>query len=164
MFPTHTLPTLTPHPTHTHPHLPHTQVVELDKQPGYPYTYIQKHWDDMYNGLRCPAPVNIRCAHRPPADDACSRRVRTTLTLRNARVARRRQGLRLCHVCVHSPQLRVTLTSCCAHRLCHARHRRGSRDAFGSRVALAAAAGRAPRYVCVTRVTFGSRSPPLRVT
>jgi hypothetical protein len=26
---------------------------------GYPHSFIEKHWDAMYYGLRCPAPVNI---------------------------------------------------------------------------------------------------------
>eukprot|EP00854_Cymbomonas_tetramitiformis_P005265 gene5265-6400_t len=35
------------------------QVVEADKHEGYPNSFIEEHWDNMYNGLRCPQPVNV---------------------------------------------------------------------------------------------------------
>ena len=35
------------------------QIVTEDGIAGYPYSYIERHWDDMYLGLRCPVPVNI---------------------------------------------------------------------------------------------------------
>lgn len=40
------------------PKLQATLLAE-DSHEGYPYSYIQKHWDDMYLGLRCPEPVNV---------------------------------------------------------------------------------------------------------
>jgi hypothetical protein len=33
--------------------------IEDDKREGYPYTYVEKHWDDMYLDLRCPLPINV---------------------------------------------------------------------------------------------------------
>ena len=35
------------------------EQVEEDAKPDYPYSYIEKHWDDMYLGSRCPLPINI---------------------------------------------------------------------------------------------------------
>ncbi|KAK3253883.1 hypothetical protein CYMTET_36882 [Cymbomonas tetramitiformis] len=32
---------------------------KLDDHKGYPYSYIEKHWDDMYLGLRCCNPVYV---------------------------------------------------------------------------------------------------------
>jgi len=37
----------------------HADLVSEDAHEGYPFSFIEKHWDVMYNGLRCPAPVNI---------------------------------------------------------------------------------------------------------
>jgi hypothetical protein len=33
--------------------------ISEDQHQGYPYTFVEKHWDDMYLELRCPLPINI---------------------------------------------------------------------------------------------------------
>jgi len=34
-------------------------ALKEDAHEGYPYSYIQKHWDDMYLTIRCSHPVNV---------------------------------------------------------------------------------------------------------
>ena len=45
------------------------QLIAEDQHEGYPFSYIQKHWDDMYLGLRCPEPVFMNPTFKL-ADDA----------------------------------------------------------------------------------------------
>jgi hypothetical protein len=58
---------LTPYDLETLPSTPNfgphrttdTQALKEDAHEGYPYSYIQKHWDDMYLTIRCSHPVNV---------------------------------------------------------------------------------------------------------
>lgn len=46
------------------------QLVAADAHAGYPNSYIEKYWDDMYLGLRCPLSVHVAPGYglRPDAD------------------------------------------------------------------------------------------------
>lgn len=46
------------------------QLVAADAHTGYPHTYVEKYWDDMYLELRCPLPVHVAPGYglRPDAD------------------------------------------------------------------------------------------------
>jgi hypothetical protein len=46
------------------------QLVAADSHAGYPHSYIEKYWDDMYLGLRCPLSVHVAPGYglRPDAD------------------------------------------------------------------------------------------------
>ena len=46
------------------------QLVDADSHAGYPHSYIEKYWDDMYLGLRCPLSVHVAPGYglRPDAD------------------------------------------------------------------------------------------------
>ena len=35
------------------------QLIAADSHQGYPYSYVEKYWDDMYLELRCPLPVHV---------------------------------------------------------------------------------------------------------
>jgi len=46
------------------------QLVAADAHAGYPYSYVERYWDDMYLGLRCPLSVHVAPGYglRPDAD------------------------------------------------------------------------------------------------
>jgi len=47
------------------------QLIENDKHEGYPYSYVEKHWDDMYLELRSPITVHVNVGYSL-ADDVDS--------------------------------------------------------------------------------------------
>ena len=56
-----------------------TQLLEADRQlAAYPYSYIEKYWDDMYLELRCPLSVHVAPGYglRPDADCGTDRALR----------------------------------------------------------------------------------------
>uniref|UniRef100_A0A0C3TEV1 Choline/carnitine acyltransferase domain-containing protein n=1 Tax=Guillardia theta (strain CCMP2712) TaxID=905079 RepID=A0A0C3TEV1_GUITC len=40
---------------------------------GYPYSYVERYWDDMYLNLRCPIPVHVNPAYNLKHDEDCGK-------------------------------------------------------------------------------------------
>eukprot|EP00960_Hanusia_phi_P062918 765304-Hanusia_phi.AAC.2 len=40
---------------------------------GYPYSYVERYWDDMYLNLRCPIPVHVNPAYNLKQDQNCAK-------------------------------------------------------------------------------------------
>lgn len=56
----------------------HAAVTAKDAHDGYPYSFIERAWDEMYYGLRCTAPVNISPFFAITDEKDASKMVQTT--------------------------------------------------------------------------------------